>query len=115
MVHEETVAVVIEIKRTNERIMKIKIVLGKNMMHIFTTNVPQVGRQEEEKQEFWEGLSDETTEVQHSEGVLLAGDLNGRVGTDRSGFSRCFRGMVGRELAILEQSWVEVRGFEPLL
>ena len=66
--------------------MKIKIVLGKNIMHIFSAYAPQVGRTEEEKQEFWERLSDEMTEVPHSEGVLLGGDLNGHVGTDRSGF-----------------------------
>ena len=46
----------------------------------------KVGRPEEKKLEFWERLSDEVTEVPHSEGILLGGDLNGHVGTDRSGF-----------------------------
>ena len=86
LVREEMVEDVIEIKRTNDRIMKIKIVLGGSVMHIFSAYAPQVGRTEEEKQEFWERLSDEVTEVPHSEGVLLGGDLNGHVGTDRSGF-----------------------------
>ena len=86
LVSEEMVEDVIEIKRTNDRIMKIKIVLGGSVMHIFSAYAPQVGRTEEEKQEFWERLSDEVTEVPHLEGVLLGGDLNGHVGTDRSGF-----------------------------
>ena len=55
LVHEEMVEDVTEIKRANERIMKIKIVLGGNKVHVFSAYAPQIGRTEKEKQEFWEG------------------------------------------------------------
>ena len=86
LVRDEMVENVIEVKRTNDRIMKIKMVLGKKVVHVFSTYAPQAGRPEEEKQEFWENLTDEVTEVPLSEGVLLGGDLNGHVGSERSGF-----------------------------
>ena len=55
-------------------------------MHIFSTCAIQAGRTGEEKQKFWKRILDEVTEVLHSKGVLLGGDLNGQVDTDRSGF-----------------------------
>ena len=72
--------------------MKIKTVLGKNIKHIFSAYTPRVGRTEEEKQEFWERLSDEVTKVPHLEGAFLRGDLARHVGADRSGLEDVIRG-----------------------
>ena len=52
LVHSDMVDDVIEVKRTNERIMKVKIVLGKNIVHVFSAYAKQVGSADEEKQEF---------------------------------------------------------------
>ena len=47
---------VIEVERFGERMMKVKMVIGKTLYHIFSVYAPQVGRSEDEKAEFWEGL-----------------------------------------------------------
>ena len=46
----------IEVERFGERMMNVKMVIGKTVYHIFSVYAPQVGRSEDEKAELWEGL-----------------------------------------------------------
>ena len=86
MIQEAMVENVIEIERTNDRIMKAKLVLGKEIVHIFSVYAPQSGRPHEEKIEFWEKLSYAVSQVPINEGLIVGGDLNGHVGMNRDGF-----------------------------
>ena len=43
---------VIEVERFGENMMKVKMVIGKTVYHIFSVYAPQVGRSEDEKAEF---------------------------------------------------------------
>ena len=52
MVREELVEDVIEVIRTEERLMKIKIVCGRRIAHMFSVYVPQQERPDVDKQEF---------------------------------------------------------------
>ena len=70
-------------KRYNDRIMKIKTLLGKNICNVFSAYAPQMGRLPLEK----ELLEEEMARVPLSESVLIGGDLNGHIGTHRDGFS----------------------------
>ena len=63
MVREELVEDVTEVIRTDERLIKIKMVWGRTIAHIFSVYVPQQGRPDVEKQEFMEKLSDCIQEV----------------------------------------------------
>ena len=54
--------------------MKVKMVIGKTVYNIFSVYAPQVGRSEDEKTEFWEGLEDKVVGVPRSEGLIVAGD-----------------------------------------
>lgn len=85
LVREDLVEDVIQVERINARIIKMKIVVGRKVMNIFSVYVPQVGRPEEEKEAFW-GVLDDVTTVADSEVLLIAGDLNGHIEDDRGGF-----------------------------
>jgi hypothetical protein len=86
LVREDLVEDVIEVIRISARIMKIKMVIGNKVWHIFSVYAPQVGRAEEEKEAFWRVLDDEAAAVAASEVLLVAGDLNGHIGDDCEGF-----------------------------
>ena len=63
--------------------MKVKMVIGKTVYHIFSVYAPQIGRSEDEKAEFWEGLEDKVVGVPRSEGLIVAGDLNSHIGSNQ--------------------------------
>ena len=46
---------VIEVERYSDLIMKVKIVLGKHVYHVFSVYAPQVGRPTVRKKSFWNG------------------------------------------------------------
>ena len=77
---------VIEVNRCSDRMMKVKIVLGKTVYHVYSVYAPQVGRSTREKEEFLEELEEEIAAVPGSEGLIIAGDFNCHVGTDRAGY-----------------------------
>ena len=71
----------IEVERFGNRMMKVKMVLGKTVFHIFSVYVPQVGRSEEKI--VWGKISDKVVGVPISEGVIVGGDANGYIGSSR--------------------------------
>lgn len=85
-VKQDLVDSVIEVERYTDRIIKVEMVLGKVVYHIFSVYAPQVGRTAQEKQEFWERLEDEVAKVPDTEGLIVGGDMNGHVGSTREGY-----------------------------
>ena len=77
---------VIEVVRYSDRIMKLTLVLGGNLWHIFSVYAPQVGRSVQEKQAFWDSLEDEVGRIPDSDGLLIGGDMNGHIGIDIAGY-----------------------------
>ena len=49
---------VVEVRRCNDRITLIKIVVRENIISIISPYMPQVGLDEEVKREFWDNLGD---------------------------------------------------------
>lgn len=86
LVKEDLIENIIEVVRVTSRIMKISIVIGKKVGHIFSVYAPQVGRPQEEKEAFWGRLDDEAGKVASESIVVVGGDLNGHVGRRREGF-----------------------------
>ena len=74
--------------------MKIKILLGKTIFHIYSVYAPQSGRTTQEKEAFWESLEDEAVGVPGEEGIIIGGDLNGHIGANRDGFADVMGHMV---------------------
>ena len=77
---------VIEVIRYNDRIIKIKMVLGKRVYHIFSVYAPQVGRPADEKEQFMEQLEDAVSAINEADGIILAGDFNSHIGISRVGW-----------------------------
>ena len=86
MVRESLIEEVIDVKRFDDRMMKIAMVCGRKILHVFSVYAPQQGRPEEEKREFLEKLSDRINEVPEGDLLMVAGDMNSHIGMRQDGF-----------------------------
>jgi len=77
---------VVEVKRVSERIMVLRLVIGKSVLNVVSVYAPQVGRKTEEKEEFYILLGKVLKEVREHEKLIVCGDLNGHVGAEADGF-----------------------------
>ena len=71
---EDLVEVLIELKRLDDRMMKIAMVCERKILHVFSIFAPQQGRPEEEKKEFLEKLSDKH-DVPQDDLLMVARDI----------------------------------------
>ena len=86
MMRAELADNVIEVKRYDDRLMKIRMVVGKRIWNILSLYAPQVGRTLQEKAEFWERVEDELGRIPDSEIILVGGDVNGHIGDENMGY-----------------------------
>jgi exonuclease III len=86
LISEAFVDKVIAVNRVNERLMRIKMSIGKRLVNVISAYAPQVGRTDDEKERFWEDLRKEVISIPHEELLVLGGDLNGHVGEKADGF-----------------------------
>ena len=68
--------------------MMVKVDNGTSfsLVNIVSAYAPQVGRSQDEKDEFWEALWKLIKGVKQSEKIILGGDLNGHVGKNSEGY-----------------------------
>ncbi|XP_065315777.1 uncharacterized protein LOC135924611 [Gordionus sp. m RMFG-2023] len=92
LVAEKLVDKVVEVRRLDNQIMVIKMIIGRKLYNMISAYVPQVGRSEEEKDVFWDSLLGVTSRLANEEGIILAGDLNGHVGASSEGYERVHGG-----------------------
>jgi hypothetical protein len=83
---------VIEVRRVSERIMVVRIIVGKSVINLVSGYAPQVGRPREEKEEFLILLGEVLSKVSVTEGVFVCGDLNSHVGAMSDGFEEVHGG-----------------------
>ena len=86
LVQNDLVERVLEVVRYSDRLMKVIILLGKTICHVFSAYTPQTGRPAQEKEDFWERFEEEVARVPGTEGLFVGGDLNGHVGAERDGY-----------------------------
>ena len=60
--------------------------MGGRVVQVISAYAPQAGRPDEEKEEFWGSLDDTVSAIPALEGLIIGGDLNGHVGTERGGY-----------------------------
>ena len=82
---------VIEVNRRSDRVMRVKLNVGETV-NILCVYAPQVGCEEEEKENFWRDLEEEFRLIPNGERVVLGGDLNGHVGRERAVIERVHGG-----------------------
>ena len=66
LVRQELVEMVLEVERYSDRFMKIRMVLGKAVCHVFSAYAPQAGLTAQEKEDFWELVEEEVAKVPNS-------------------------------------------------
>ena len=86
MIREELSKEIVEIKRITDRIIKIKVVMEGNLIHVISAYAPQGGKMQEENEEFWGMMDDSIGNIPENEILVIGGDLNGHVGKDRNSF-----------------------------
>ncbi|XP_070025547.1 uncharacterized protein [Nicotiana sylvestris] len=78
---------VVEVRRVNDRLMAIKLVVGECTLNVVSAYAPQVGLDEEIKRRFWEGLDDIVRSIPPSERLFIGGDFNGHIGSSAGGYT----------------------------
>ena len=76
----------IDVQRISERIMRMKLVTpGRDIVSAYA---PQQGCEQWEKDQFWNQLENAFSRIPGVKEVVVAGDLNGHVCMDRTGYQR---------------------------
>jgi hypothetical protein len=83
---------VIEVKRINQRMMVLRIRIGKSVLNLVSVYAPQVGRAMNEKEEFFIQLGAVLSAIKEDECLIVCGDMNGHVGKEVDGFDKVHGG-----------------------
>lgn len=86
LIAERWIENVVKVTRVSERLMHIKVLVGKQLVNIVSAYAPQVGRSVREKDDFWEMTMCEIMRIADNEAIFLGGDLNGHVGESANGY-----------------------------
>ncbi|VDO63056.1 unnamed protein product [Heligmosomoides polygyrus] len=78
---------IISMERFNDRLMKVVVAAEQRMYHFYSAYAPQAGCSERAKDELCTLLDGKTAEVPSEDAVVIAGDINGHVGTAKYGRS----------------------------
>jgi hypothetical protein len=85
-VAEKWVDKVIEVRRVSERMMVVRVIVGKSTISLVSVYAPQVGRSREEKENFFTSLGEVLAGLDENERLFVCGDFNGHVGKEADGF-----------------------------
>ena len=81
-VAEKWVDGVVSVERHSKRVLNLRMVLDNGLLNVLTVYAPHSGKSEEEKENFWNFVSC----IPQKEMVVLAGDMNGHVGSSNVGY-----------------------------
>jgi len=77
---------IFEIQYVSDRILRIRMVIGKLVSSFICVCAPQVGLSNQVKDHFYEKLIAMVADVPASEQLFVCGDWNGHIGTERAGY-----------------------------
>nr|XP_018622438.1 uncharacterized protein LOC108943148 [Nicotiana tomentosiformis] len=83
---------VVEVKRVNDRLMAIKLVVGGSTLNVISAYTSQAGLDEEVKRRFWEALDEVMRGTPTTEKLFIGGDFNGHIGTCAGGYGEVHSG-----------------------
>jgi hypothetical protein len=86
MIAREWIDSVVEVHRVSDRMMVLRVSIGKVVLNLVSVYAPQIGRPMEEKEEFYIDLGKILAGIEDNEIVMVCGDLNGHVGEKAEGF-----------------------------
>ena len=70
---------VVGVRRQEDRIILVKLIIGDMVLNVISAYALQVGLDESAKRQFWEDLDGLIRVVPSSEKLFIGGDLNGHV------------------------------------
>ncbi|KAG5612532.1 hypothetical protein H5410_023813 [Solanum commersonii] len=77
---------VVEVRRINDRLMMVKLVIGGCTLSVISAYAPQVGLDEKAKKLFYEDLDEVVRGIPNTEKIVIGGDFNGHIGATSNGF-----------------------------
>nr|XP_016494529.1 PREDICTED: craniofacial development protein 2-like [Nicotiana tabacum] len=80
LVDKDLRELVVEVRRVNDRLMTIKLVVGGFTLNIISAYAPQASLDEEVKRRFREDLDEMVRGIPHTEKLFIGGDFNGHIG-----------------------------------
>ncbi|XP_060182222.1 uncharacterized protein LOC132611877 [Lycium barbarum] len=83
---------VVEVRRVNDMMIMIKLVIGGFTLNIISAYAPQVGLDEEVKRRFWKDLDEVVGGIPLTEKLFVGGDFNGHIGSISTGYDDVHRG-----------------------
>ncbi|XP_063613540.1 craniofacial development protein 2-like [Penaeus indicus] len=89
---EELKQRVAEVQRPSDRLMTIKVLAAKSLINIMSGYAPQIGCEDQEKEEFREQLEQSVREIPEKEEIILGTDQNCHVGKTARGYEACHGG-----------------------
>jgi hypothetical protein len=92
MVSEKWFEHVVGVSRVNERLLCLRLAVGKIVLNVVSVYAPQVGRPMEEKEEFLAELRKLISGISKDEELVVCGDFNSHVGTLADGFENVHGG-----------------------
>ena len=94
LVDKDLRELVVEVRRVNDRLMTIKLVVGGFTLNIISAYAPQAGLDEEVKRRFWEDLDEMVRSTPHTKKLFIEGDFNGHIGATSGGMMMCMVALV---------------------
>ncbi|KAI9078219.1 hypothetical protein K1719_039833 [Acacia pycnantha] len=73
---------VVEVKKIEDIIIYVRMIVGKETINIISTYAPQVGAKAHLKEEFWEDMEELVQGISLVEMIFSGRDLNGHVGKE---------------------------------
>ena len=83
---------VMDVKRINDRLIVVKVMLENVVMNVISTYAPQVGCEERVKEKFWEDFDEAFMTIPVNEELIIGGDFNGHMGRMRGNYERVHGG-----------------------
>ena len=77
---------VLDVKRVSERLMVVRVIVGRSVLNLISVYAPQKGWSKVVKEEFLAMLVEVESGIDSGERLLICGDLNGHVGSEIDGF-----------------------------
>ncbi|XP_009779000.1 uncharacterized protein [Nicotiana sylvestris] len=82
----------VEVRRVNDRLMSIKLVVRECTLNVVCAYASQVGLDEELKRRFWEGLDEILHSIPPAKRLFIGRDFNGHTGLTTCGYGEVHGG-----------------------
>ena len=83
---ESWVETILDVKHVSDRIMLIKLVVGKSIVIVLLVYAPQSGLDDSVKDMFYENLQQTLTQISAFEILFVCGDFNGHIQNNTDGY-----------------------------